>query len=132
MDLEPEGIVPPDTDAGVGSDPVVRDIEDLLADGKLEEALTRARAVRDGADPRAEWLRDLTVYENYHEALCAALDAAVRGEFPMPDHQVDDPDISFLAYLAWCARQPETPTETWRQLSAGRYAIAEGVLPAAA
>ena len=100
--------------------------------GKLEEALTRARAVRDGADPRAEWLRDLTVYENYHEALCAALDAAVRGEFPMPDHQVDDPDISFLAYLAWCARQPETPTETWRQLSAGRYAIAEGVLPAAA
>lgn len=55
MDLEPEGIVPPDTDAGVGSDPVVRDIEDLLADGKLEEALTAIdQAMRDGRGIRSD------------------------------------------------------------------------------
>ncbi|MCK5944989.1 MAG: metallopeptidase family protein [Planctomycetes bacterium] len=49
MDLEPEGIVPPDTDSGVGADPVVREIEQLLSDGKLEQALTAIDlAIRDG------------------------------------------------------------------------------------
>jgi len=49
MDLEPEGIVPPDTDKGVGADPVVRDIEQMLADGKLEQGLAAIdAAIRDG------------------------------------------------------------------------------------
>jgi len=39
MDIEPQGIVPPDIDAGVGSDPVIRDIEKMLADGELEDAI---------------------------------------------------------------------------------------------
>ncbi|MFN3243961.1 MAG: metallopeptidase family protein [Planctomycetota bacterium] len=49
MDLEPEGIVPPDTDQGVGADPVVRDIEQMLADGRLEQAVAAIdAAIRDG------------------------------------------------------------------------------------
>mgnify|MGYP000949203555 CR=1 FL=1 len=98
--------------------------------GKLEEALQRARAVVEQRDPRAEWLRDLTVYERYHENLLAALEAAVRGDFPIPDHQVDDPDISFLAYLAWCARQPASPADTARALVGGRFTITDGALAA--
>lgn len=98
--------------------------------GKLEDALRRAREVVDGSNPRAEWLRDLTVYEGYHENLLAALERAVEGEFPMPAHQQDDPDISFLAYLAWCARQPETPLATMQALGAGRYTVAQGALAA--
>lgn len=39
MDIEPAGIVPPEVDEGIGADPVVRDIEQLLADGRLEDAL---------------------------------------------------------------------------------------------
>ncbi|MEC7724968.1 MAG: metallopeptidase family protein [Planctomycetota bacterium] len=39
MDIEPEGVVPPDIDDGVGADPVMREIEQLLADGKLEDGL---------------------------------------------------------------------------------------------
>lgn len=39
MDIEPEGVVPPDIDDGVGADPVIREIEQLLADGKLEDGL---------------------------------------------------------------------------------------------
>ncbi len=39
MDLEPEGIVPPDSDAATGEDAVVREIEAMLDDGRLEEAL---------------------------------------------------------------------------------------------
>lgn len=98
--------------------------------GKLEEALRRAQHVVDGRDPRAEWLRDLTVYEGYHENLLAALERAVEGDFPMPPHQENDPDISFLAYLEWCARQPESPLETLRALSEGRYTVAQGALAA--
>jgi len=49
MDLEPEGIVAPEVDSGVGADPVVRDIERLLAEGALEEALAAIDvAARDG------------------------------------------------------------------------------------
>jgi len=99
--------------------------------GKLEEALRRAREVVDGSSPRANWMRDLTVYEGYHEDLLAALERAVAGEFPMPAQQVNDPDISFLAYLAWCARQPKTPAETVRALAAGHYSVAQGALAAA-
>jgi predicted Zn-dependent protease with MMP-like domain len=39
MDLEPEGIVAPDIDKGVGADPVIREIEQLLGEGRLEEAV---------------------------------------------------------------------------------------------
>ena len=98
--------------------------------GKLEEALAQARAVVAGSDPRGEWLRDLTVYEGYHENLLAALERAVEGDYPMPPHQVNDPDISFLAYLTWCAKQPKTPQETIEALTAGRYSVAEGALAA--
>lgn len=48
MDIEPEGVVPPDIDEGVGSDPAVREIEQLLADGKLEEALAAIDAAAAG------------------------------------------------------------------------------------
>jgi hypothetical protein len=94
--------------------------------GKLEEALREARDVVDGRDPRAAWLRDLTVYEGYHENLLAALERAVEGQFPMPPHQVNDPDISFLAYLAWCAKQPETPLATLQAVASGQYSVANG------
>ena len=48
MDIEPEGVVSPDIDEGVGSDPAVREIEQLLADGKLEEALAAIDAAAAG------------------------------------------------------------------------------------
>ncbi|MEC8251670.1 MAG: metallopeptidase family protein, partial [Planctomycetota bacterium] len=44
MDIEPEGVVPPDIDDGVGADPVIREIEQLLADGKLEDGLAAIAA----------------------------------------------------------------------------------------
>lgn len=43
MDLEPTGIVPPDTDGQPGRDPVVQRIEALLDEDHLEEALSAIR-----------------------------------------------------------------------------------------
>lgn len=104
------------------------DLEMLLADpGALEELEARADAVVRGADPRAEWLRDLVVFEGYHEALLAAVRRALDGDFGLSEAERLDPDISFGAYLAWCARQPATPRETIDAALKGHFQIARGI-----
>lgn len=68
---------------------------------------------------RLEWLRDLTVFEGYHESLRDAVERAlVEGPRPSAAAAID-PDISFAAYLAWCAQQPHTPRETIAALRRG-------------
>lgn len=95
------------------------DLELLAAHpGALPELLRRASAVVSGADPRAAWLRDLVVYPGYHEHLLAAVQAALQGDPLFDAHELDDPDVSFRAYLRWCAAQPATPEATlaaWRR-----------------
>jgi hypothetical protein len=82
--------------------------------GRTEELLERARAVVEGTNPRrAAWLRDLVVYEHYHETLVEVVARALREGVKLPPDEDADPDISFLAYLRWCASQPTTPGETW-------------------
>jgi hypothetical protein len=92
-------------------DEFVYDLELLRCHpGALEELEAQARAVVTGASPRAAWLRDLVVFEGYHERLLAAVRAELAGR-PIA---LDDPDYSFAAYLAWCAAQPSTPSESVR------------------
>lgn len=55
MDLEPEGIFAPDVDKGIGADPVVREVEQLLGEGRLEEAVEAIdEAVRAGRGIEAD------------------------------------------------------------------------------
>lgn len=106
----------------------VYDLELLrLFPGALEECRDRARAIVDGTDPRAEWLRDLVVFEGYHEALLCATERAIAGTLEIDEAAACDPDVTFAAYLAWCAAQPRTPKETWAALRQGRYRIDEGL-----
>lgn len=106
----------------------VYDLEILSVDpGGLEELVRRAREIVENDTPRTRWLRDLTVYEGYHEALLAAAEAALRGEFEYPPERAADPDTRFVAYLAWCARQPETYEATLSARRAGRFTIADGI-----
>ena len=58
--------------------------------------------------------------------LARAVERALTGELDLSDAERADPDISFAGYLAWCARQPETPAETYRAWLGGTYRIAEG------
>lgn len=95
--------------------------------GKLDTLLADARAVVEGRHPRAEWLRDLVVYERYHENLVAALEAFLAGELEVPAHQQDDPDITFGAYVRWCARQPRTPAATLAAWRAGTFRLPDGL-----
>jgi len=86
--------------------------------GEIQRLLERVRAVVHRDTPRGRWLRDLTVYEGYHESLLAAVERAAAGDFGLPECEQSDPDISFTAYLSWCAAQPATPAQTlsaWRR-----------------
>lgn len=104
---------------------------EMLSDAPegLAELREVAQAVIDGSHPRAAWLRDLVIYEGYHEDLVAALDAALAGEGQLDPSERDDPDISFFAFLRWCARQPATPAETRAAWLDGRYTWADGLAP---
>lgn len=93
----------------------VYDLEILEAwPGALRELRDRAAAVVEERSPRAVWLKDLVVFEGYHEALLSAVDSALAGHLQVDDAERDNPDITFRAYLAWCCRQPSTPRETLR------------------
>ncbi len=74
----------------------------------------RLAAIVDGTDPRAEWLRDLTVFEGYHADLLRRV-RRFRAEGPgLTEAQRRDPDLSLEGFLRWCAAQPGSPRETWR------------------
>jgi hypothetical protein len=96
--------------------------------GALERVREEARRVVDSDDSRSRWLRDLVVYERYHENLLEAVEAFLAGRRICTPEEEHDPDVSFSGYLAWCARQPPTPAATWTGLLAGRFSVAEGAL----
>ena len=65
----------------------------MIGHGTLEQLRERVARVVDGRDPRAGWLRDLTVFEAYHESLAAAVDHALVAGPAMSDRDADDPDL---------------------------------------
>jgi hypothetical protein len=62
------------------------------------------RAVREDT-PRTRWLKDLCVFEGYHEALLASVRAFRAGTVRMSPEDRANPDITLRAFLAWC-REP--------------------------
>ena len=85
--------------------------------GKLEVLRDEIRGLLARDDDRARWLRDLTVFEGYHESLLAAVERAIADGPAMTEDERADPDVSLGAYLRWCARKPPTPRDTavaWR------------------
>ena len=104
------------------------DLEMLRAEpGALKELLERVRAVIAEDSGRTRWLRDLCVFEGYHEALALAAERALEGDLGLTEAEQCDPDTSFLGYLAWCAMQPASLEETMRAIARGRYSIASGL-----
>lgn len=86
---------------------VAYDLELLaLWPGKLVELRDALADVVANDTPRARWLRDLCVFEGYHESMLAIVERTLRGERVLDDEQARDPDLSLVAYLDWCATQP--------------------------
>jgi hypothetical protein len=101
----------------------VFDLELMVGHGTLEELQARVTRVVDGTDPRAGWLRDLTVFEGYHEHLAAAVDDALAGGPAMSASEADDPDLTLRGAMRWCARQPATPAATFAAWRAGTFRL---------
>jgi hypothetical protein len=111
----------------------VYDLEILAAchPGALEACLATVDALLALPDsPRNAWLRDLTIWEGYHESLRDAVQHAIAHGPRMTDAEANDPDLSFRAYLRWCAAQPPTPAATVRAFFS-RHAVHSGPLSAA-
>jgi hypothetical protein len=99
-------------------DEVWYDVELLAHHGRLDELEAAVRAVVEHDTPRSRWLRDLAVFDGYHERILAAITRARAGAgFP------GSPDESVTALLRWCARQPATPAATLRAWRAGEFAL---------
>lgn len=85
---------------------VAYDLELLaLWPGKLQELRDALADVVENDTPRNRWLRDLVVFEGYHESMLALVDRTLRGEKILDAEQAKDPDLSLVAYLEWCARR---------------------------
>ncbi len=89
--------------------------------GALAMLRARAAAIIDGTDPHAESLRDLAVYEGYHEKLLATVETWM--DAGRTDQRQVHPDTTLPAFLAWCAAQPATPAQTLRAIAAGRQSF---------
>jgi hypothetical protein len=79
--------------------------------GMLDELRRQTLRILEKDDARSRWLKDLCVYENYHENLLAALDDFRAGHYQVEAQ--DDPDITLPAFLRWCAAQPTDPKKSW-------------------
>jgi len=96
--------------------------------GGPEQLLQLTRDVVDKPDKkRSKWLRDLVIFEGYHERLVGWIEAALERGVDIPEGLDGDPDISFHAYLKWCAAQPATPEDTWDAVRDGKFSFPEGL-----
>jgi len=91
--------------------------------GQLERLQRIVHELIAHDDRRSRWLRDLCVYENYHENLREAVDRAVAEGIRHNDTEATDPDLTFEGYMSWCAAQPATPAETIAALRSGRFSL---------
>jgi hypothetical protein len=99
----------------------IYDLELLASYGRLDELHVSVKRVITHDDARARWLRDLAVFEGYHEHLLAAVERARTHGPAMTDAEAADPDVSLRAYLQWCARQPGSPAATLAAWRAGTF-----------
>lgn len=93
--------------------------------GQLESLHDAVVEIVEQDTPRSRWLRDLVVFEGYHEALLEGVRSALRGESLLMAAGQSDPDLSLRAYLAWCAEQPSTVRGALRAWRCGdlRFAV---------
>ncbi len=85
----------------------------------LVELVEKAEQVANGDERRSRWLRDLTVYVDYHQSLAQA--AAAAGDFQLTAAKARDPDVSLSGFIQWCADAPTTPAETIRSIRSGSF-----------
>jgi hypothetical protein len=99
-----------------------------LCPGALARLERRLLSLVEQPNQRGRWLADLVVFERYHIELLKHVRTILAGSDELVPSDGDDPDISFWAYLRWCARQPSSPREWCRAVRAGRFGFEDGLI----
>ena len=118
MDLEPDGIVSPDTDVVIGNDPAIREIERLLEQGKIDEGLVAIdMAIESGQGIES----DLMFLRG---DACLGLGRAREAESQFREVLRGDPDcpasrcwLAMSLYLQWRFEEAEVAVKDARALS---------------
>jgi hypothetical protein len=92
----------------------IYDLELLAAYRALPQLRDAVVAQLASSSARALWLRDLVVFEGYHQQLLQATEHALAHGPAMTEAQAWDPDLTLRGYLRWCLAQPATPLAAWR------------------
>jgi predicted Zn-dependent protease with MMP-like domain len=117
MELEPDGIVPPDAAGNAGRDPVVQRIEALLDAEQFEEALAAIQAALAAGDGNR---LDLTFL---HGDACLAMGRAAEAERQFRQVLEQDPDcpssrcwLAMALFLQWRFDEAEAAARAAREL----------------
>ncbi|MBX3463541.1 MAG: metallopeptidase family protein [Planctomycetes bacterium] len=118
MELEPDGIVPPDVDGKPGHDPVVQRIEAMLDEDRLEEALAAIESALAAGDGNR---LDLTYLRG---DACLALGRPAEAEAHFRAVLDQDPDcaasrcwLAMALFLQWRFDAAEVAARAARELS---------------
>jgi hypothetical protein len=90
--------------------------------GELERLRDDVRRVVSDDTGRSRWLRDLCVYEGYHEELLAVVERVRAGDWSVTPG-VEHTDAGLEEYLAWCASRAPTPAKAWRAWRRGELGL---------
>jgi len=149
MDLEPDGIVPPDADVVVGKDPLIQDIEKMLEAGDLRRAL---RAIDEAIAAGRGNAVDLVFLRG---DCCLGLGMSSEAEAQFRQVLEGDPDcpssrcwLAMSLYLQWRFDEAEQAVQAARELPdalvdahavagclaerRGEYRVADGLFQRAA
>lgn len=96
-------------------DNALYDLECMTCDPEALQSLREDVVhILEGQTSRARFLKDLVVYEGYHERLLVLIDRAMAGDFAPAVGKENHPDTTLRGFLRWCAKQPETPEATFQ------------------
>ncbi len=80
-------------------------------------------AVVAGTHPRAAWLRDLVVYEGYHERLLTVVDRALAGDLRVRDAPSPPSDATVSGWADFVTSLPPTLSEALGAWRAGSFRL---------
>jgi len=86
----------------------------------IERLRDDVQRIIDATSGREAFLKDLTVYEGYHERLLSLVDRVLAGDFAPKNGNPEHPDTTLRAFVRWCASQPDSPEATLAALGRGQ------------
>ncbi len=94
-----------------------------LYPGALEQLRDQCLEVLNRDTARTRWLRDLTVYEGYHENLLRCVERCLAGDFSVPDDLKDDRSVKVSYFVEDALALPQTPEATLQAILSGKLTV---------